>query len=495
MRGRAVVPFFDMRGDLDVQLRKAFELRKFASDTLPDPLRTKKISPRAKAAFLLSVIFCSFLVGVSIRNKSEIERMTMEHLIMEKSIKIAEVVSKLLYKTQALSALVIQGDGAIVGFERVAATVADDPAILNILIAPGGVVSDVYPLAGNERLIGFDLLVTDDAGNAEARMAVERDQLVFGGPFNLMQGGRALVGRLPVWMTRGGVRSLWGLVSVTLKYPQVLDGAGLGALEKQGFAYEIWRVNPDDGKRQIISSSSYDYNQGTRFIERHIPILNADWYFRVSPVFEWYQYPENWVLILMGLLISFMMAYIVQNNTVLREIRRRLERLVRTDVLTGALNRQGFLHALGELIRAGGSFTLCYLDLNYFKHINDTYGHIVGDRALVAFSRKVCGCLDDGCTFGRMSGDEFVLICPGEGEVPWAAINAEMEGALEAAGELITLSFSKGCAIFPRDGVTADELISCADRRMYEEKNLRYAKEKRRRRTDHHPTVKPPSLT
>ena len=475
-------------------MRKALLLKDFTSGFAHDPLKPKKIAPRAKAAFLISVVFCSFLVGISIRNKAEIERMAMEHLIMEKSIKIAEVVSKLLYKTQALSALVIQGDGAIVGFERVAATVADDPAILNILIAPGGVVSDVYPLAGNERLIGFDLLATGQAGNEEARMAVERDQLVFGGPFNLMQGGRALVGRLPVWVTQDGVRVLWGLVSVTLKYPQVLDGAGLSTLEKQGFAYEIWRVNPDDDKRQIISSSSHDYNQGTRFIERHIPILNADWYFRISPVFEWYQYPENWVLILMGLLISFMMAHIVQNNAVLHEIRRRLERLVQTDVLTGALNRQGLMQALGDLIRAGDPFTLCYLDLNYFKHINDTYGHIIGDRALVAFSRKICAHLDAECIFGRMSGDEFVLICPEASEVPWAAIAAEMEDALEAAGDHITLSFSKGCAVCPHDGVTADELISCADRRMYEEKNLRYAKEKRRRRTDQRPAAEPPSL-
>ena len=457
------------------------------------PLKPKKISHRAKAAFLLSVLFCSLLVGVSIRNKSEIERMTMEHLIMEKSIKIAEVISKLLHKTQALSALVIQGDGAIVGFERVAATVADDPAILNILIAPGGVVSDVYPLAGNERLIGFDLLRGGAAGNEEARMAVERDQLVFGGPFNLMQGRRALVGRLPVWVVQDGVRTLWGLVSVTLKYPQVLDGAGLTTLEKQGFAYEIWRVNPDDGKRQIISSSSCDYNQGTRFIERHIPILNADWYFRISPVFGWYQYAENWVLILMSLLISFMMAHIVQNNVVLHEIRRRLERLVQTDALTGTLNRQGLMQALDGLIRTGDPFTLCYLDLNYFKQINDTYGHIVGDRALVAFSRKVCACLDAECIFGRMSGDEFVLICPGAQELPWPAIGAEMEGALEEGGDRITLSFSKGCAVFPRDGVNADELISCADRRMYEEKNLRCSKEKRRRRTDHHSPAAPPS--
>ena len=75
--------------------------------------------------------------------------MNMERAIAEKSIKISDVISRLLYKTQALSALVIQSNGAVRDFQRVAATIVDDPAIQNILIAPGGVVSEVYPLDGN----------------------------------------------------------------------------------------------------------------------------------------------------------------------------------------------------------------------------------------------------------------------------------------------------------------------------------------------------------
>jgi len=127
-----------------------------------------------------------------------------------------------------LSALVIQNDGEIENFKQVAAIIIDDPAILNVLIAPSGVVSDVYPLQGNEAVIGLDFF-GEGAGNKEAVMAKETGQLVFGGPFDLVQGGQALVGRLPVWIDMpDGNNAFWGLVSVTLKFPQILDGIWIG---------------------------------------------------------------------------------------------------------------------------------------------------------------------------------------------------------------------------------------------------------------------------
>ncbi|MFR5881500.1 MAG: hypothetical protein ACLUEQ_12225 [Cloacibacillus evryensis] len=72
--------------------------------------------------------------------------------------------------------------------------------------------------------------------------------------------GQALVGRLPVYTGRDSVEKFWGLVSVTL-YPEALNGAELDQLKAQGFAFEIWRINPDDGKRRVIAHSGYLYDQ------------------------------------------------------------------------------------------------------------------------------------------------------------------------------------------------------------------------------------------
>lgn len=451
----------------------------------------RSISGGSVLAFFMSLTLCLGLVSLAVHHKSNLEKMNMERAIAEKSIKISDVISRLLYKTQALSALVIQSNGAVRDFQRVAATIVDDPAIQNILIAPGGVVSEVYPLDGNEKVLGHNLF-GKGAGNTEAMLARRKGQLVLGGPFHLVQGGEALVGRLPVWTHwPGGVKVFWGVVSVTLKYPDALREAGLDSLEREGFAYEIWRTNPDDGKRQIIAHSGYSYNGDVLFVEKHISILNADWYFRILPVQDWYERHETWILVIIGLGMSLMFAFIVQNNRNLTVVKDELEDMVLRDPLTGLLNRKGLFREMERLIARGWPFQAHYLDLNYFKQINDVYGHSVGDHLLVRFAEGVQRHLGPGRILARISGDEFMLLEeggpePGNGEdALW--VNIEREFAtpvLHEQGSDIRLSFSRGTALFPDDGDNVDDLIIYADKNMYKQKREKYYLEKRRRRED-----------
>lgn len=437
--------------------------------------------------FLFSLLFITSLNAVSINRKSEAQRLLMEGLINEKGNKIHEVISELLHKTQALASLVIQSSGDIVDFQRVAAVVSDDPAILNILAAPGGVVKYVYPLRGNEALVGYDLL-GPGAGNREAILARERGGLVFGGPFELMQGGVGLVGRLPVNLPLpdGGER-FWGLVSVTLKYPEALDEVELESLERDGLAFEIWRINPDDGRRQIIAASDYAYDPDTPYVEKRITILNADWYFRILPVRPWYAFVSNWLLLLSGALISFLIAFVVG----LKGSKDNLAGLLRLDPLTGVLNRTGLFKDMKELIGRREPFRIYYFDLNRFKQINDVFGHAMGDKALREFCRRVERRLLRGQRLSRISGDEFVLLDAGpameveEEKRFWEQLAGDFALPLyDDEGHPVELSYSKGKAGFPEDGRSADELLRYADDMMYQEKRARYARDRKRRATD-----------
>lgn len=448
--------------------------------------------------FVTSATICGLLVASSIFNRQRNIRMNMEQLITEKSLHIHDTILHLLQKTQALAALVIQSDGKIENFEKTAVAIVDDPAIINILVAPGGVVAHVYPLENNERVLGYDLL-GKGAGNGEAIRSKELGQLVFGGPFELVQGGMALVGRLPVYLDDrtedgGHTRRFWGLVSVTLRYPEALKDANLESLEREGLAYEVWRINPDDGKRQIIACSGYRYNQETAYVEKPLEILNATWWIRILPVRAWYEYAGNWALIAIALLISGMMTYIFENNHELRLIKMELERMLCTDPLTGVLNRTGLFRAMDKLIADGSPFYLWYLDLNHFKHINDTFGHNTGDSVLIRFSRVMQRHLDDRHVFARISGDEFVLAW--KDTIPpitsididnfWKNVDCDYNDSIFTIKDNnIVLSFARGLAYYPEDGGGIDILISCADRRMYMNKNIRYSNENKRRASDY----------
>ena len=440
--------------------------------------KSSGISKRAAVTFVTLLILCGLAVYFLVERKYQIEYIKMERVILNQSNKLTSVLTKLCYKTQALSALVIQHNGKVENFEKVASTLVDDPAILNVLVAPGGVVSDVYPRKGNEAVLGLNFFA-QGAGNQEAVEARDAGQLILGGPFPLVQGGQALVGRLPVYMDDGkGGKLFWGLVSVTLKFPQALNGAELDKLAELGLAYEIWRISPDTNKKQIIARSDYAYNKDAPYLEMPLDILNAHWFFRLSPVKLWYQYPESWLYISLGVLVSFLLAALAQHNHDLRRIRGQLENMAYQDALTGLLNRRGLFEKLAELIKGNGGFCLYYLDLNEFKLFNDTYGHNVGDRVLQVFAEEVQNHMGFRHIFARVGGDEFIIIAQGsEPEEKTEKFLGDIRAALRSRavvdGDDIRISFSVGKAVYPRDGKDVDALIAHADGGMYKEKRAR----------------------
>ena len=361
-------------------------------------------------SFVVVLALCSLLTAITIANRMQVEKLRVDQLILERSWRISEVVTKLLYKTESLSAIVIQEEGKIEDLEIIAPAIMDDDAILNFLIAPGGVVSNVFPLQGNESVIGLDFFNDESAGNIEAIAARDSGTLVMGGPFMTLQGVPAIVGRKPVYLTQSGERVLWGLVSITLKFPQALDGADLSFLEANGLDYELWRIDPDTDQRQTIVSSDKAAGSNARYVERQVSILNAEWYLRISPVRAWYSYAENILLIVTGLLISFLTPAVVQNSCKLRT-------LAATDSLTGLYNRRYFMEASKTLMERSRRLSvddfIIVFDIDKFKSINDKYGHLIGDKVLIEVSSRVKAALRPYDLIARYGGEEFIILASG----------------------------------------------------------------------------------
>jgi len=270
------------------------------------------------------------MIGVTVTNRVSVERLQIEQLIVEKSLKINEVISRHLYKTQVLSAMVVQGGGTIEDFDNVAAAILDDPAIFNVLIAPDGIVTNAFSRDEDQSsLIGLDFF-SEAAGNREAILAVETGQLVMAGPFIGRQGQMILAGRLPVYLsTPGNERKFWGLVSVTLRFPEALESVGLGVFESHGYAYELWRINPETGDRQVIASDEKygDLNYGS--IEQPVELFNANWFFKLSHISPWHvRNSESIIIIIAGLLGIFLVVFIVQNNYMLKIAKKDLAEAV-----------------------------------------------------------------------------------------------------------------------------------------------------------------------
>ncbi|MGE5492494.1 MAG: EAL domain-containing protein, partial [Actinomycetota bacterium] len=162
-----------------------------------------------------------------------------------------------------------------------------------------------------------------------------------------------------------------------------------------------------------------------------------------------------------------------------KESEQRLERLAHYDALTGLPNRSLFrdrlLQATKKSRRDGQSLALLFIDLDHFKEVNDTLGHMVGDQLLVEAARRISSCVRASDTVARLGGDEFTVILPGI-ESPEAVerVAGAMIDALAdpfvLGRETAYVSASIGITIYPDDAGDPESLTRAADQAMYEAK-------------------------
>lgn len=149
------------------------------------------------------------------------------------------------------------------------------------------------------------------------------------------------------------------------------------------------------------------------------------------------------------------------------------------DALTGLPNRllleDRLRQAIARAARYRSLVAVLFIDLDHFKHINDSLGHHVGDRLLLAVGRRMQECLREGDSIARLGGDEFV-ICLAEvsRNRDAAAVAQKIQAALSESftveGHALQVGSSIGISLYPLDGHDAETLMKAADAAMYDAK-------------------------
>jgi diguanylate cyclase (GGDEF)-like protein len=159
---------------------------------------------------------------------------------------------------------------------------------------------------------------------------------------------------------------------------------------------------------------------------------------------------------------------------------QRQHRLAYFDALTNLPNRQLFHDRLNQALSLADRYDekvgLLFIDLDGFKHVNDTMGHDMGDHLLQAVAVRLTNCLRKSDTVARMGGDEFTCILPHlEKASDVNAVAGKIDRALTTPfileGHEIQISGSIGASLFPDNTVHSQELIKKADTAMYHAKN------------------------
>ncbi|MDX1348103.1 MAG: sensor domain-containing diguanylate cyclase [Thiomicrorhabdus chilensis] len=157
----------------------------------------------------------------------------------------------------------------------------------------------------------------------------------------------------------------------------------------------------------------------------------------------------------------------------------RLEQLAHYDYLTKVPNRFLLLERLKHLIsqseRSKSHFALLFIDLDDFKVINDTKGHVFGDLVLIEAATRLKKTLRHSDTVARIGGDEFVLLLENVADKNNVSkmiqtINKALNREFIINNERIEINCSIGFAFYPEDGTTTDSLFTTADVNMYKAK-------------------------
>ena len=280
----------------------------------------------------------------------------------------------------------------------------------------------------------------------------------------------------------GYAYSITALVQVATFIPMALHTAILFLL----LTGAVLCATPGDGPMPMITGNT----AGSHVVRRMLPAMIF-----VPPVLGWLRIQgelAGWygpslgvaltvaAMVAGGIALTWVTARAVnQGDAERRRADEIILRMAHFDNLTGLPNRTLFEDrlrlALFRAQRSGGTVALMFLDLDGFKAVNDRLGHAAGDSVLSEAAQRMTASLRSVDTAARLGGDEFTIVLEQikqEQDVEMVAqrLLDQLSRPYVVAGTEAKLSASAGVSLFPRDSMTASELLSLADAAMYRAK-------------------------
>ena len=346
--------------------------------------------------------------------------------------------------------------------------------IRNFTISVGSKISYIYPLKGNESMLGRDYSEIQEQWPA-IRKALEKKEILLTGRVELVQGGAALIYREPVLVDG----KLWGLLSTVIDLAS-FQKAVFSEAQSDRFEFAIRTENRGSSADSAAQDGGPLYGNQNLFADPTAVILvanmpNDKWIYAVRSKDRPHSF-TYWAIRCAGWLLSALLAFGI--FVVLRQ-RITLARLAGFDSLTDLPNRRLFDDRLEQAIcrqsRRNTQVAVVFIDVNDFKPINDRYGHRVGDRVLHTLAVRICAEVRGGDTVARWAGDEFAIIVE-DAEITQTdhlvrRLHQQIEAPMDIEGIPLRVSASVGVAFYPSEAENSADLLELADQRMYKNKD------------------------
>lgn len=412
------------------------------------------------------------------KNRLEYQSSTNEVLVRVRAHLDRELQTVLGVPETVAAFVAVRGDIDASTFSAVAAQlVSANKHVRNISLAPSGIIRMVYPLAGNERVIGLRYLEQPPEQSEAVQRAIASRRTVVAGPIKLVQGGLGIASRTPVFHGNGaGGASFWGIVSLLVNADSLFAETGfLNGV--QGYEIAARGSDATGARGAVFAGPQRVFEMDPATLEYPLP-GGGSWQLGAVPAGGWERVGRVPAAVsvfayLLAAVVGFLIYRLLQSH-------RRILELSVHDWLTGLPNRRLFNDRLGQAASAarrhGRTGALLLVDLDRFKPVNDAHGHRAGDEVLVRIGERLAGLVRAADSVARIGGDEFAIVLP-EIQTPQEAINIAqrlIELLAEAipltGGTVVSVGASVGVAIFAAGDEPPPVLVERADRALYRAK-------------------------
>ena len=194
-------------------------------------------------------------------------------------------------------------------FAVISSNMQDDSSVIKAHeLAKDGIVSQIYPMAGNEAAIGLDML-ENPARKKEATLAKNSGVYTIAGPFELVQGGTGALLFDPIYLSGpAGQRSFWGFSILVLQWDEFIGEIELNKMEEAGYQYQIWKKDPYTDEKIVIAQSGDFAGSNTLEVACNVP--NDVWYFDIVPQSGWVTERQLGLGIFISTITGLMAAFV-----------------------------------------------------------------------------------------------------------------------------------------------------------------------------------------
>ncbi len=352
-------------------------------------------------------------------------------------------------------------------FQRLAKALYDADRMAVIELAPAGTVRYAFPREAHESVIGADLV--GEIGDGLVREDLSHEMKVIGPSF-IDHLGTVLGFCVPVYYEDG---SFWGYTVIAMKLPDALEELALERLTEQGYDCAL-RCKNDSGsmKAEWIGGTSKSTGSMSSV---SIDIYGKEWILSVRPVSGWVSIGGIVLSVVVAAALAFLLAWILEKRKEARdEAMGKLRSDAKHDKMTGLLNHTASAEAIDEALQTVEGGVLLLIDVDNFKSVNDTAGHLAGDEVLIEVANAMRTTFRRNDILGRYGGDEFIVYMLGDISIPDFSVKASQfqrkirKIPIGQTGKYAACSIggARRCVETP----TAEALVKRADEALYTSK-------------------------